>query len=305
MSHHQPVVAVIHGVATRDEASFRNEVAILAANLGVDATIVPIYWGDIARPDDQIESVVPYTDWASVSPGLPSDTDASADLRKSFKDHDVEAIIDDLAAGWRRRTSASRHRILAGVYGLVRGQYLRAAAGFTGDLVYYHRHRERLWGRVWEVLMREAPGAGLPERPLSVIGHSLGAAVVFDMAMEAEPRLHIDHLFTCATQSPFFHVIGCSPPTIDPTGGGSPVRLLDGIAHWTNFYVALDPWAYVAAPVFTLASGLSPRDVEVHAGTRDDRIVTHMAHHYFRHPTVIEEIRIGLIGSPKDQIRQE
>ncbi len=294
-----PVIAVIHGVAARREESCREEVELLASYLDLRATFVPIYWGDIARADDHVETVVPYPNWATAgaaAASVPDHGEASSSLRQAFRARDLEAILDDMAAGWRRRSSASRHRILAGVYSLLRDQYLKASAQFTGDLIYYHRHREQLWGRVWEVLMREAPGAGLPERPLSVIGHSLGATVAFDMAMEAEPRLHIDRLFTCATQTPFFHAIGCSPPAIDPTSSGEPVQLPDGIGSWMNFFVALDPWAYVAAPVFTLSNGTRPEDIEVHAGTHDDRIVTHLARHYFRHPIVISRIREGFSG---------
>lgn len=290
----QRVVAVIHGVATRDESVFRHEVALLADSLGIDATFVPVYWGDIARPDERIESVLPYAGWAASPSASDHSGDTSVGLRQAFKERDLEAVIDDIATGWRRRSSGSRHRILGGMYELVRNQYLKASAQFTGDLVYYHRHREEIWGRVWETLMREAPGAGLAERPITVIGHSLGASLAFDMAMEAEPRLHIDHLFTCATQTPFFHVIGCSPASIDPGAQGGAVKLNKGLAQWTNFYVALDPWAYLAEPVFTLADETKPRDIEVHAGTSDDRIVTHLSRHYFRHPTVIKEIQRSL-----------
>lgn len=288
------VVAVIHGVARRDEAGFRKEVELLAERLDVSARFVPIFWGDIARPDDRIESVVPHQGWAAGPNESTDDGETSVRLRQALRDRDLEVVIDDIAAGWRRRSAASRNRILAAVYGLVRGQYLKASAQFTGDLIYYHRHRSELWGRFWETLMREAPGVGLPERPLTVIGHSLGATVAFDMAIEAEPRLHVDHLLTCATQTPFFHVIGCSPPSIDPAGAGLRAQLPPQIGRWTNFYVALDPWAYAAAPVFTMADGARPRDVEVHAGTRDDRIVTHLARHYLQHPTVIDEIRRSL-----------
>lgn len=291
------VIAVIHGVATRDEAAFRAEVDLLAENLDIDARFVPVYWGDITGPDDRIESVLPYPYWEAGGDPPERDQDASERLRQAFRDRDLEGVIDDIAAGWRRRSAASRRRILGGVYGLVREQYLKASAQFTGDLIYYHRHRGELWGRVWETLMREAPGAGLRGQPVTVIGHSLGTTLAFDMAMEGEPRLHIDHLFSCATQTPFFHVIGCSPPAIDPTAEGAPVRLPDRISRWTNFYVALDPWAYVAAPVFTLADDTKPNDLEVHAGTRDDRIATHFARHYLRHATVIDEIRRALAPS--------
>ncbi len=43
------------------------------------------------------------------------------------------------------------------------------------------------------------------------------------------------------------------PTVIDPTGGGFTVQLPPQIRRWANFYVALDPWAYIAAPAFTLA----------------------------------------------------
>ena len=258
----KPVYLVIHGVGHRLEDEFRAQVEGLASQLGIDATFVPVFWGDILRPDSRIDTILPYRHWAD-------------------PEHPVGL----------RPTSNNWHRILGGVYNMVHDAYVRASSQFTGDLLYYQRHHRELWARVWEILERDAPGAGGPDMPVSVIAHSLGSAIIFDMAVAAEPRLHIDHLVTCATQSPFFHVIGCSPLALDPHGTGEPVVLPPTIGDWTNFYVPLDPWAYLAAPVFTLADGTAPADIEVRSGNRNDRIAIHRAQHYWNHPIVIDTIR--------------
>jgi hypothetical protein len=289
----RPVIAVIHGVARRDRDAFAREVETLRESLGLDADVVSLYWGDLPHPAALVETVLPYTSWKS-QVGSLDDPGDSVTLRDAVRARDLEGLIDSISADWRRRSQSSRRRLLSVVYQLVRSQYLRASAEFTGDLVFYHRHRQRLWGHVWEQLMRRAPGAGLAERPVTVIAHSLGSAIAFEMATSADPRLHIAHLFTCATQSPFFHVTGCSPVEIDPTEAGAPVVLPATIGGWTNFYVPLDPWAYLTAPVFTLHDGSLPTDIEVHTGSRADRIVNHTSSHYWQHPLVIDTIRTQL-----------
>lgn len=261
----EPVVLVIHGVGRRLESEFRSQVSDLAARLGIAALFVPIYWGDLLRPDERVDAILPYQRWA--------DDQASAEV------------------GWAPGPHDGRHRVLGAMYGFVHDAYVRASSQFTGDLVYYQRHQNELWQRVWHVLDAEVPGAGGDDRPISVVAHSLGSAIAFDMAVAGDRRLHINHLFTCATQTPFFHVIGCSPVTLDPSGAGEPVTLPSTIGRWTNFFVPLDPWAYSAAPVFTLADGSSPHDVEVHAGNRDDRIGTHRARHYWNHPVVVKTMQ--------------
>jgi hypothetical protein len=285
------VVVVIHGVGRRDPAAFRSQVETLETALGIDAQFVAAFWGDILRPDDRVDAILPYREWAE---GSDPDDEPAQSSSPPGGPLDLDATIDRIAEQLHQRSEDSRHKILAGLYGLVHDQYVSASAQFTGDLIYYHRHSDELRHRVWDVLEREAPGAGRAGSPVSVIAHSLGSAIAFDMAVTEHDRLHIDHLFTCATQTPFFHVIGCSPTGLDPDSTGEPAQLPASIASWKNFFVALDPWAYLASPVFTLADNTKPEDIEVRSGRRGDRIATHAASHYWSHATVIDKIRAAL-----------
>jgi hypothetical protein len=188
--------------------------------------------------------------------------------------------------------------VLGSIYRAVRGQYLAASANFAGDIILYQRRHREIQAQVWQTVMREAPGYGLPERPISVIAHSLGGSVAFDLAVDGHPPLYIDQLLTCACTVPYFHVIGCSPAGIDPHEPGATAPIPPTIASWTNFWLPLDPWGYLAAPVFTLDDGTRPVDIEVHAGEREDRILRHAASNYWRHSTVINAMRSRLDGEP-------
>ncbi len=203
-------------------------------------------------------------------------------------------MMDRVGANWRRQSAAARRRVIASIYRVVRAQYLAASAHFAGDIILYQRRHREIQSRVWETIMREAPGYGLPERPITVVAHSLGSSVAFDAAVAGSPRLHIDHLITCASTVPYFHVIGCSPDTITPHQPGTTTSLPPTIGRWTNFWLPLDPWGYLAAPAFRLADGSAPTDIEVHSGEREDKILRHAASNYWRHPTVINTIRAAI-----------
>lgn len=284
-------VLVIHGVAQRDRAAYEREVAALGAALGPRVRLVPVYWGDFARHADSVDQVLPYLDWAS-STGDDTLTEVeSFSLRGAIADRDMAQAFGSLTSGWKRRSASSRRKVIGVFYAMIRRQYLRASAQFTGDLVLYQRRKVELQAVIWETVMRHAPGYGLEERPVDVIAHSLGATMMFDLAVEGHPALHIDHLITCASQTAFFHAIGASPAALDRADPTEPAILPPTIRSWANLYVPLDPWAFLTAPVFRLHDGSEPKDTEVYAGERGDRILTHAASHYWTHPVVLETIR--------------
>jgi hypothetical protein len=317
-------VLVIHGAAVRNRQGFEAEVDRLARAVGGQRRFVPVFWGDLARPAESIESVLPYLEWLNRSrevtapvddPAaeleLPADEDEQlADSEEPLPDgeedppvrrrrrlvaqRELERMMDRVGANWRRQSAAARRRVIASIYRVVRAQYLAASAHFAGDIILYQRRHREIQSRVWETIMREAPGYGLPERPITVVAHSLGSSVAFDAAVAGSPRIHIDDLITCASTVPYFHVIGCSPDTITPHQPGTTTSLPPTIGRWTNFWLPLDPWGYLAAPAFRLADGSAPTDIEVHSGEREDKILRHAASNYWRHPTVINTIRAAI-----------
>jgi hypothetical protein len=323
-------VLVIHGAAVRDRAAFEAEVARLAAAVGSPRPFIPVFWGDLAQPAEAIDEVLPYLGWLSTPAGDPDEAALETMLQETIDeavdidvidgvdmvtgpDDDVgdggdslltrlrgarlrftpegERLLDRMGANWRRQSAAARRQVLGRVYRAVRDQYLSMAAHFAGDIILYQRRQIEIQARVWETLIREAPGWGVDGAPVSVISHSLGGSVVFDMAIDGHPRLAIDEWISCACTAPYFHVIGCSPAALAPHVRGSTVALPANVGAWTNFFVPLDPWGYLAAPVFRLADGSAPLDVEVHTGDRRDRLLRHGASHYWSHPLVVDLIR--------------
>jgi pimeloyl-ACP methyl ester carboxylesterase len=240
---------------------------------------IPVFWGDLARPQESIEQVLPYTHWLSGS--SPSDDEGQAETRRT----------------------RARRKALGAVYRTVRERYLIAAGRFAGDIILYQRRQAEIQARVWETVIREAPGWGTDDAPVHVITHSLGGSVAFDMAVAALPRLHIDSLVTCACTAPYFHVIGCSPEPLSHHPPGEPVILPPSVSRWMNYFIPLDPWGYLTAPVFRLHDGSAPLDVEVHSGERGDRLMRHGASHYWRHTAVISGVRqaLGVAADDADE----
>lgn len=306
----------------------------MAEVTGTERPFVPVFWGDLARPAEVVEHVLPYGDWlagaardsatddespfddrtaaadfggaklaAELEQALSVGDDAGAEsalarLRRMWSERDLDALVERFGENWRRQSTVARRRVLGALYRAVRAQYLATSANFAGDVILYQRHQAEIHARVWETLIREAPGWGLTETPVTVVTHSLGGSVAFDLAVGGHPPLHIDHLVSCGCTAPYFHVIGCSPATLPPHEPGEPVLLPPTIHAWTNFFVPLDPWGYIAAPVFRLHDGTPPDDVELHTGEREDRIMRHGASHYWRHPRVIAHLREVLGASP-------
>lgn len=328
MADTQAPVLVIHGAAVRDRAAFEAEVTRLAQATGSTRPFVPVFWGDLARPAEVVEQVLPYGDWfagarsrfedSGIEADAPVDHELDADLeqamtagddagaesaitrlRRMWSERDLDALVERFGENWRRQSSAARRRVLGALYRAVRAQYLAASANFAGDIILYQRRQAEIHARVWETLIRDAPGWGLTETPVTVVTHSLGGSVAFDLAVGGQPALHVDHLVSCGCTAPYFHVIGCSPATLPAHEPGEPVLLPPTIRAWTNFFVPLDPWGYLAAPVFRLHDGSLPDDVELHTGEREDRILRHGAAHYWRHPRVIGHLRDALsVPSP-------
>jgi len=288
-------VLVIHGIGTRDKENYLAEIAGMNAALGDRVRLIPVYWGDMGAPTQPLDTILPYLAWSDREVRVPRER--SAEVRSALAGRDLNHVLDTVASGWRRRSAESRRRLIAAIYGLVRSQYQWASGEFTGDLIVYQRHQGAIHSRIWQAVHSHAPGHGVADRPIDVISHSLGGAMVFDLAVGGDPALHVRSLLTCASPISYFHIIGCSPTGLDPMSTGRPVTVPPSIEAWTNFFVPLDPWAFLAAPVFTLNNGRPPEDVEVYAGERGDRVLAHAASYYWTHPVFLDRARERLGAS--------
>lgn len=146
--------------------------------------------------------------------------------------------------------------------------YLRTEQGpgvtrFLGDVLVYQRHQREIHDRIRDTIDQVDPGLGRsPDRPVRIIGHSLGGVIAVDMAT-ADTPLWTRCLVTFGSQSPFFHVCDPRGGQLKPYANGALVQLPPSLASWTNLWEPLDLLAFIAARVFRLHDGSAPRDVSI------------------------------------------
>lgn len=201
---------------------------------------------------------------------------------------DVSGSVKGLLSDLDRAVGALIGRAAGNFNRYFREHLLPTLVGFAGDVFVYEHQYPKIQERVRGILDEHVPGYGNEGQPISVIAHSLGGMIAFDMAVAGEPRLWISALITFGSQSPFFHVV-------DPRGGGlvsylpgHPVTLPATIEEWTNLWEPLDPLAFIAAKVFKLHAGHSPSDRPVHH-LASSGLWTHSV--YWHHPDLVSAIR--------------
>jgi hypothetical protein len=175
----------------------------------------------------------------------------------------------------------------------VRDTFAPQLGRFLGDVFVYQRHSAAIHARVHQAIAEYAPGQGTKASPISVVAHSLGGLVCFDLAVAGAPPVWIKNFVTFGSQSAFFHVL-------DPRGGGLaryrvgvPVVLPETIARWVSLWEPLDPLAFLAGRVFRLARGDAPVDVrQPHLAS--STLWTHSS--YWTHPRFLDELKRALAG---------
>jgi hypothetical protein len=162
-------------------------------------------------------------------------------------------------------------RVVGATVGAAAGRlnsYLRTEQGpgvtrFFGDVLIYQRHRKEIHDRVRATIYQVDPALGRgPERPVRVIGHSLGGVIAVDIAT-ADVPLWTRCLVTFGSQSPFFHVCDPRGGQLRPYADGTLVQLPPSLGAWTNLWEPLDVLAFIAAKVFRLHDGTAPLDVPI------------------------------------------
>jgi alpha-beta hydrolase superfamily lysophospholipase len=174
----------------------------------------------------------------------------------------------------------------------MRTSFLPGFARAFGDILVYQRDRDAIQECVRDAIATIDPGLGRSaERPIDVIGHSLGGVIAVDIATSDDP-LWIRRLVTFGSQSSFFHVCDPRGGLIKPYGG-EPVVLPESIGAWTNLWEPLDPLAFVAAPIFRLHNGGKVQDVQI-AHLASSGLWTHSV--YWKLDDVVRNIREALVG---------
>ncbi|SET47219.1 hypothetical protein [Geodermatophilus poikilotrophus] len=227
-------------------------------------------------------------DAAAVSP--PSEElrglNVAAFVRRRLRDFDsVVGAAIEAAAG--RLNTHMRSSAAPGV------------ARFLGDVLVYQRHRAAIHARVRETVEKHGSGLGSRDRPVRVLGHSLGGVITLDLATGHNP-LWVSSLLTFGSQFSFFHAVDPRGGLISPLTDGLPAILPPSVAAWTNLWEPLDLLAFCAAPVFRLHDGSTPRDVRVpHLASAG--LWTHSAYWH------LEALRVAMeatFGSPGDSLTE-
>ncbi|BCM91428.1 hypothetical protein IAD21_03300 [Abditibacteriota bacterium] len=177
------------------------------------------------------------------------------DWSQSLKDA-AKGVIE----GFDSAISSVGGRILGNVNHELRQHVGPAVIRSLGDIMAYERNSALIQARLWKALADAGfEGWGTKDKPVSVIAHSLGGVIVIDAAMRQDQPLYISTLLTFGSQSSFFNV--AVPRGILPlyTRGHS-IPLAPTLQRWVNLYEPLDFLAFLASPVFSMASASALTD---------------------------------------------
>lgn len=179
---------------------------------------------------------------------------------------DAHDVIKRIVNGMDHAVGAILGHVGSSFNHFLRETFAPKVGNFLGDVLVYQRHREKIQARVRDKLKDQSdrfPGLGTAERPVAVLGHSLGGVIAFDLATSITESLSVSHLITFGSQSPFLHILDPRLPVVATYVPGRPSTLPDTINAWTNLWEPRDPLAFIAAKVFVMASGTPPTDIAV------------------------------------------
>jgi hypothetical protein len=136
------------------------------------------------------------------------------------------------------------------VHSLIRLWIVPNAAKGIGDVFVYQGHRDTVHKKVLDIIRKDDPTLGTAANPISIMGHSLGGIISFDLATRSVDPLHYKALVTFGSQSSILHILDPRGGEIDPYAPPPSVRIPDTIGHWTNIWETWDPLAFAMSPVF-------------------------------------------------------
>ena len=275
----QPVL-VIHGIAIRGEERYARMVAKLNERLGDHLRLIPVYWGDLGASAEHLDRLM------GRHPTRSADgVDMMADAMRGAMASGVGRVMSwvqrqqgesQMASLSRYTGSQIRKRSHRRMRGYLNDRFQDARLLLTSavlpvmtDTIVYQSiaRRQAIHQRVRQVIARELPGYGTPDRPVHVIGHSLGGVIAFDMAVEdvtshPDGPLCLDRFITLGSQPALFHMLDPRPGVL-PAFGGEAVTLPPTIGHWTNIWDVFDVLGFAVDKVFALHDGKPPHEVPV------------------------------------------
>jgi len=306
-------VLVIHGIGVRDPGKYFKSVDTLDDALGDRYELIPVFWGDLGAGDEYLDQVIArHPDRSGGMRSMVADSLAGSVTTRLGKTLSwVSRKRGDEAAAAQIREQALRlgddmkgrvRGYVNGKFQDMRGALTAALMPFLADVIVYQSHGQRavIHQRIREVIDKElGPEYGSEAKPLTVIAHSLGGVISFDMATAETSPLHIGRFITLGSQPAFFHML-------DPRSGGvpafegEPVTLPATIGRWTNIWDELDVLAFGVSEVFRLHDGSRPLDQPVRCYRDPVRGAALLPSHlgYFTRKASIQAIGEAMADSP-------
>ena len=268
----EPVV-VIHGIAIRNPAKFQRGVDALGSSLGSGYELIPIYWGDLGAKGEHLDKVIArYPERSGGMRSMMADSVAgsvASGLGKTMSwvsrrrgRHEAAAQIKQQAGELKADLKGRVRGYVNDKFQDMRGALTSATLPFLADVMTYqsHGHRAVVHGRVREVIDREL-GAdfGTEAKPLTMIAHSLGGVIGFDMATREQDPLYLKNYVTLGSQPGFFHLLDPRSGNV-PAYDGEPVTLGANLQRWTNIWDEYDVLAFGVGGIFRMHDGSVPID---------------------------------------------
>jgi hypothetical protein len=268
----QPVL-VIHGIGVRDPGKFFKSVDALDDSLGDGYELIPVFWGDLGAGDEHLDRVIArYPDRSGGVTSMVADRFAASVTNRLGKtmswvsrkrgDDEAAARISEQARQMRDDMKGRVRGYVNGKFQDMRGALTAALLPFLADVIVYQSQTQRavIHQRFREVIDKElGSDYGTAAKPLTVIAHSLGGVITFDMATAETSPLHLETFITLGSQPAFFHMLdprsGCVPAY-----RGEPVTLPATFRRWTNIWDELDVLAFGVSEIFRLHDGGLPVD---------------------------------------------
>ncbi len=302
-------VLVIHGIGVRNPAKFSRSVEALGVALGEGYELIPVFWGDLGAEGVDLEKVIArYPDRSGGVGGMMADKLAgsvASGLGRTMSWVSRRRGRHESAAQIKQEAGRLRADLKGRVRGYVndkfqdmRGAMTSAMLPFLADVISYQSQGRRavVHGRVREVIDKELGAEyGTKAKPVTMIAHSLGGVITFDMATAQRDPLYLERFVTLGSQPGFFHLL-------DPRSGGvpvfegEPVRLGPSVKRWTNIWDEYDVLAFGVSGVFRLHDGSLPIDRPVRCYRDAVRGAALLQSHlgYFTRRASVEAVREAL-----------
>lgn len=171
----------------------------------------------------------------------------------------IGELIDALKEGLERLRDALPHAASEVAVRLARRRLNAFATRFVGDTLVYFDKRGTpdapgpITGAVLKAIEEGAAARNADDPHLTVIAHSFGGAIVYDLLTGFAPQLRVDCLITVGAQVGLFEEMKLYRVSRDDLPPDPPLGKLArpaNLGRWLNVYDGNDVFAFLTEPVF-------------------------------------------------------